>query len=226
MVTRFLPSILKKRRFSLGESRLLRIGESSWRHSMLARYDPPPYQDLQFESKTCPSYEEDEPEQLPKYSCTIQKSGYVTIKHEYISREVKPRTRSWRKHYVDLRGTLIRIYRSGLVDCKGTSPTYEFSMQNVLVRFATNYYKRRNVLRITFSDGQQFLFQLADKDACIAWIESLQAAANISLVLDDWKMPQFITLPPQRRRMLYGCYADMARHLQQTFANDSTQFIV
>jgi len=175
---------------------------------------------------TPPLYEESELEQLPKYSCTIQKSGYVTIKHEYISRDVRPRTRTWRKHYVDLRGTLIRIYRSGLGDCKGTSPTYEFSMQNVLVRFATNYYKRRNVLRITFSDGQQFLFQLADKEECIAWIESLQAAANISLVLDEWKMPQFITLPPQRRRMLYGCYADMARHLQQTFANDSTQFIV
>ena len=208
----------------------MRTRESSWRHSMPARCDPPPYQDLHFDSKTCqytpPLYEESEPEPLPKYSCTVQKSGYVMIKHEYISRDVKPRTRTWKKHYVDLRGTFIRIYRNGLVDCKGTSAAHELSMQNVLVRFATNYYKRRNVLRITFSDGQQFLFQLADKEECIAWIESLQAAANISLVLDEWKMPQFITLPPQRRRLLYGCYADMARNLQQTFANDSTQFIV
>jgi len=204
--------------------------DPTWRSSMpvfsqsvqdVDTISPPSYKDAMLTKILTPKpldYDEIGKEELPSYTCTVQRVGYVLRKCERTSHNSKARDRAWRRNYLYLWGTLLRIYKSEPVDVKRISPSYELSMRNARVTLATDYTKRRHVLRVTFdTTGHQFLFQAAGRDDCIGWIEHLQSAANISPTIDELEMPLFITLTTRRRRMMFGTgyFADMARDLQQ-----------
>jgi len=55
-------------------------------------------------------------EELPPYSCTVHKAGYVFKKNEFVSKGMKARDRSWKQQYIYLWGTFLRIYKSEPVD--------------------------------------------------------------------------------------------------------------
>lgn len=188
------------------------------RHSVLKHpHDPPSYYDsverLRGMKPIYSDQEEEDQEKLPSYSCTVEKKGYIVKKNELTSHR-RANDRSWKKHYIHLCGTLIKVYKSEPADIKYATPLQEFSMDNANISLATNYSKRRNVIRIKFSNGYQCLIQTSNRDECMKWVESLQTAVNISSTIDDRKMPQFVTAPNRRRRS-YGYYAEMARELQQ-----------
>ncbi|KAG8812225.1 hypothetical protein FRC17_002134 [Serendipita sp. 399] len=75
----------------------------------------------------------------------------------------------------------------------------QYTLQNAESGLATDYVKRRNVIRLRL-EGEQFLMQLANVEEVVSWIEGFQAAANIALELDTRLMPKGPIYPRRRRR--------------------------
>jgi hypothetical protein len=178
------------------------IRDSTWRLSVpVTNNELPPYY------SNLPSYhdivdkEHIYDEELPPYSCSVHKAGYISKKNEFSSKGYRSRDRSWKKMYLYLWGTLLRVYKSEPIDINRVSPTHEYSMLNVQIGLAKDYSKRNNVIRVRVSTGSQFLIQVQDHKECVEWIEKLQSSANISTTIDEREMPMFITLPMRRRRI-------------------------
>lgn len=76
---------------------------------------------------------------------------------------------------------------------------HQYSLQGAESGLATDYLKRRNVIRVRL-DGAQFLMQLPSVEDVVEWIEGLQAATNIALDLDERPMPKGPMYPRRRRR--------------------------
>ncbi|KAG6830910.1 hypothetical protein H0H87_006833 [Tephrocybe sp. NHM501043] len=74
-----------------------------------------------------------------------------------------------------------------------------YTMQNAESGLGNDYIKRKNVIRVR-SEGEQFLLQAKDVEDVVAWIEVLQASANIALDLDERLMPKGPIFPRRRRR--------------------------
>jgi len=142
----------------------------------------------------------EEHEELPPYSCSVHKSGYIFKKNEFSSKGLRSKDRSWKRQYLYLWGTFLRIYKSEPVDINRVAPIREFGMQNVQIGLAKDYAKKSNVIRLRISNGHQFLIQGQDHGECLSWIEKLQSSVNVSTTLDEREMPMFITLPMRRRR--------------------------
>lgn len=145
--------------------------------------------------------EEEGKEELPAYSCTVHKMGYVNIKREFDAPDIKSKWRAWRKLYVELRGTLLKIYRAApsstmkhkltIVDNRRWSlksiplyyyyhnyyytPIYTISLAGAEASRAFDYSRRPNVLRLTTPHGPQLLMRLSTHMDMISWIEHLQS---------------------------------------------------
>ncbi|CAL1699624.1 unnamed protein product [Somion occarium] len=74
-----------------------------------------------------------------------------------------------------------------------------YTLQHAESGLASDYTKRRNVIRIRM-EGEQFLLQARDVASVIDWIEAIQAATNIALDLDERPMPKGPLFPRRRRR--------------------------
>lgn len=74
-----------------------------------------------------------------------------------------------------------------------------YSLQNAETGLASDYLKRKNVIRVR-ADGEQFLIQADNVLMAIDWIETFQAGANVALDLDTRPMPKVPALPRRRRR--------------------------
>ncbi|SAL99513.1 hypothetical protein [Absidia glauca] len=55
--------------------------------------------------------EEEGCEELPGYRCTVYKMGHVWVKREMDGPATKSRSRTWRKMYIELWGTVLRFYQ-------------------------------------------------------------------------------------------------------------------
>ena len=77
----------------------------------------------------------------------------------------------------------------------------EYTLQNAESGLASDYVKRRNVIRLRM-EGEQFLVQASDVGSVVDWIEGFQAAANISLDLDERPMPRGPLFP---RSVEFSC---------------------
>ncbi|KAM5537614.1 hypothetical protein V8D89_008692 [Ganoderma adspersum] len=75
----------------------------------------------------------------------------------------------------------------------------QYSLQNAESGLASDYQKRKNVIRVRM-EGQQFLLQAKDVAAVIDWIEGIQMGTNVALDLDDRPMPRGPIFPRRRRR--------------------------
>jgi len=74
-----------------------------------------------------------------------------------------------------------------------------YTLQNAESGLASDYLKRKNVIRVRM-EGEQFLLQARDVAEVIIWIEGIQAATDIALDLDDRPMPKGPMFPRRRRR--------------------------
>ncbi|KAG1048032.1 hypothetical protein G6F46_010166 [Rhizopus delemar] len=182
---------------------------------------PPPHYEPESRKERCQSMmiiprEEEGREELPAYSCTVFKMGYVNMKKEFDAPNIRTRWRHWRKLYLELWGTILRIYRTAPPKHDTIpnyypswpfgvpyhyyhkyyhTPIFTLSLAGAEASRAFDYLKRPNVLRLTTQQGPQLLLRLSSHVEMISWIEHLQAAINISLDLEDRPMPKFITLP-------------------------------
>ncbi|EJC97718.1 uncharacterized protein FOMMEDRAFT_98357 [Fomitiporia mediterranea MF3/22] len=64
-----------------------------------------------------------------------------------------------------------------------------YSLQRAESGLASDYMKRKNVVRVRM-EGEQFLLQCKDVAGVVEWIEGFQAATNIALDLDERPMPK------------------------------------
>ncbi|KAL6299239.1 hypothetical protein BKA93DRAFT_904906 [Sparassis latifolia] len=74
-----------------------------------------------------------------------------------------------------------------------------FTLQHAESGLASDYTKRKNVIRVRL-EGEQSLLQAQDIASVIEWIEGIQAATNIALDLDERPMPRGPMFPRRRRR--------------------------
>ncbi|KAG2195664.1 hypothetical protein INT47_002903 [Mucor saturninus] len=162
--------------------------------------------------------EEEGKEELPAYSCTVFKMGYVHVKKEFDTPGVKSRYRGWRKLYVELWGTVLRVYRTAPTETSCTidynnyyrwplrtpysyyhryyyTPILTLSLAGAEASRALDYFRRPNALRLTTPQGPQLLLRMNTHVEMISWVEHLQAGINISLDLELRPMPKFITIP-------------------------------
>ncbi|KAI0760409.1 hypothetical protein C8Q74DRAFT_1208137 [Fomes fomentarius] len=75
----------------------------------------------------------------------------------------------------------------------------QYSLQHAESGLASDYQKRKNVIRVRV-EGEQFLLQAKDVAAVIDWIEGIQMGTNIALDLDERSMPRGPIFPRRRRR--------------------------
>ncbi|KAL4245487.1 hypothetical protein ABKN59_009433 [Abortiporus biennis] len=74
-----------------------------------------------------------------------------------------------------------------------------YTLQNAESGLASDYVKRKNVIRLRL-EGEQFLLQARDVANVIEWIEGIQSATNVALDLDERPMPKGPLFPRRRRR--------------------------
>jgi len=106
-----------------------------------------------------------------------------------------------------------------------------FSSPNALVRHYTlqrsesglgsDYYKRRNVIRVR-CEGEQFLLQAENVMQVVDWIEALQAGTNVALDLDERPMTRPPPFPRRRRRRRRPADAPTPGAPGTANANDTT----
>lgn len=142
-------------------------------------------------------------ETLPNYSCSVFFSAIVYHKLECVYPGLPAKKREWIKVYTILFGTVMRIY---LIQPDGSlsinfsldTPYREYTLQYAEAGIATDYVKKKYVLRVR-AEGEQFLMQCANEEEKDAWVEAIQAGSSIALALEDRNMPKHITLPRRRR---------------------------
>lgn len=82
------------------------------------RIDPPLYQidddfNIQYRDGQLPTAREDEGrEALPSYTCDVHIEGYVPRKMEFVKPGVQAKDRRWKRQYVILHGTSVKVYKS------------------------------------------------------------------------------------------------------------------
>ena len=142
-------------------------------------------------------------ETLPDYSCSVFRSAIIYHKLECVYPGLPAKKREWIKVYSILFGTVMRIY---LIQPDGSlsinfsldNPYREYTLQYAEAGIATDYVKKKYVLRVR-AEGEQFLMQCAKEEERDAWVEAIQAGSSIALALEDRNMPRHITLPRRRR---------------------------
>ncbi|CAO3613882.1 unnamed protein product [Cunninghamella echinulata] len=104
--------------------------------------------------------------------------------------------RGWKKCKVHLHGTLLDFMAS-----HNDKIMKRFSLQETEVGWAVDLGQKNALVRIYFNrTGEQYLMRLKKLSDMVKWIDSIQAAINISMDLDKQKMPHFITLARTRYR--------------------------
>ncbi|EUC66791.1 PH domain protein [Rhizoctonia solani AG-3 Rhs1AP] len=75
----------------------------------------------------------------------------------------------------------------------------QYTLQRAESGLGSDYYKRRNVIRVR-CEGEQFLLQAENVMQVVDWIECLQAGTNAALDLDERPMTKPPPFPRRRRR--------------------------
>ncbi|KAK4512974.1 Oxysterol-binding protein 3 [Mucor velutinosus] len=150
-------------------------------------------------------------ETLPRYSCSVQKMGKASAKIEFDLPGVRPRRRPWRDVYMELQGTVLKVYEAkdnsyalgGYHYLPTMAPYYQqsvrytplvnLSLSNAKVEAATDYKKKPNVFRITTENGPQVLFHVQTCAASLLWTEKISSGINIAVDLEYQQMPKFNT---------------------------------
>ena len=142
-------------------------------------------------------------EVLPEYSCSVFRSAILHYKLECVYPGLAAKKREWIKVYAVLFGTVMRLYSihpDGTLSINFSldRPFRDYTLQYAEAGIATDYLKKRYVLRVR-AEGEQFLMQCSSEEDRDNWVETIQSGSSIALALEDRNMPKIITLPRRRR---------------------------
>lgn len=151
-------------------------------------------------------------EQLPSYSANIELCNVFLRKSEYYNVTTRTFDRKWHRVMANLTGTKLEIFSA-------TRPFYRhlpshpdlpyhvkrgallktYSLQHAEVGLATDYLKRKFVLRLRV-EAEQFLLSCTEIETLIQWMEKLTWAVGLALELEEREEVKETTLPRNRRR--------------------------
>ncbi|KAI7154813.1 hypothetical protein KC349_g7419 [Hortaea werneckii] len=121
----------------------------------------------------------------PRYSNELNGAAHFLLKPELADPKSPWPHRRWCKVALCLQGTQISIRRaSGFLLCQRP-----LSLQGADAGLAPDYSKRPYVFRLR-AEGFQFLLAAADGLSALHWIDKLNAAATVSLDLDEREEPR------------------------------------
>uniref|UniRef100_A0A1A9URJ1 Spectrin beta chain n=1 Tax=Glossina austeni TaxID=7395 RepID=A0A1A9URJ1_GLOAU len=115
--------------------------------------------------------------------------GYLTRKHEWESTTKKASNRSWDKVYTVARGGRLSFFK----DQKGyksnpeltfrSEPVYD--LQGAAVEVASDYTKKKHVLRVKLLNGGEFLLQAHDDNEMSQWVAALKIQSDSAAVAES-----------------------------------------
>ncbi|KFY80641.1 hypothetical protein V499_00532 [Pseudogymnoascus sp. VKM F-103] len=158
-------------------------------------------------------------ETLPPYTCDLTLTAHFMRKSELEGPHLgepsefsnplrRAPVRTWHRVQVTLRGTSLTIApapRLSLKRSKPLAPPRSYSLQHAEAGIASDYLKRRYVIRIRV-EADQLLLASDDAPTHIAWLEALAAAIDLAPALDERSLPEDASLPRPRRRGLRDRY--------------------
>lgn len=166
--------------------------------------EPPEYKHL---APILPRYpilprEEEGCEQLPDYCPSILKDGIMFKKLELNSPFTAASSRTWNQVWMELNNTQLNFYEVKSHNNtlkRGNKLVKSYTLQYGDVGLANDYLKKANVIRVRL-EGEQFLLECTSQEECIVWINVLQMAMDLSLPLEDRRIPKYRSIPRRGRR--------------------------
>lgn len=112
----------------------------------------------------------------------VQCEGLLGRKHEWESTTKKASSRSWDKMYVVLQGNLLYFYKDQRHYKQEPENYYRnespIDLRGGTAQVATDYTKKKHVLRLKLANGADYLFQAKDDDEMNLWLQKLQSAVG------------------------------------------------
>jgi len=102
---------------------------------------------------------------------------YLDRKQQNTSGGKRATLRSWKTYYTVLSGQILCFFKdpNDFKESKAASPP--ILIHHAIVEKATDYTKKKNVIRLVTQDGSEFLFEAASKEKCDVWTEKLLSIA-------------------------------------------------
>ena len=102
---------------------------------------------------------------------------YLDRKQQNTSGGKRATLRSWKTYYTVLSGQILCFFKdpNDFKESKAASPP--ILIHHAIVERATDYTKKKNVIRLVTQDGSEFLFEAASREKCDVWTEKLLSSA-------------------------------------------------
>ncbi|KAI8116109.1 Spectrin beta chain [Lucilia cuprina] len=115
--------------------------------------------------------------------------GYLTRKHEWESTTKKASNRSWDKVYTVARSGHLSFFKEQKGYKSNPELTFRgepvYDLQKASVEVASDYTKKKHVLRIKLSNGGEFLLQAHDDNEMSQWVAALKAQCDSAAVAES-----------------------------------------
>ncbi|XP_060114613.1 spectrin beta chain, non-erythrocytic 4 [Heteronotia binoei] len=137
-------------------------------------------------SRSAPAQSSAPPPPPPTH--TAQQEGYLLRKHELEGPNKKASNRSWINLYCVLSKGELGFYKDSKGRDSGSTHGNEplLSLLNATSEVASDYKKKKNVLKIKMQDGGEFLLQAKEEEEMKAWLEALSTAISEHTEIARW----------------------------------------
>ncbi|XP_063801220.1 spectrin beta chain, non-erythrocytic 2 isoform X2 [Pseudophryne corroboree] len=144
---------------------------------------PPPSPQLQPRPTFSPMSFQTLPLNIPEHLASEQMEGMLHRKHEMESHLKKAANRSWQNVYCVLKKGSLGFYKDAKSASSGIPYHGEVPVQlaGAQCSVAHEYKKRKNVFKLSLSDGKEFLFQAKDEAEMSSWMRVINASLPSSL---------------------------------------------
>eukprot|EP00795_Rhopilema_esculentum_P013447 gene13447-4319_t len=107
----------------------------------------------------------------------IKMTGYLARKHTMEGSHKKASQRTWKQYFVSLRDNELKFHREENDFKNGIEPVQVFDTIDSRCEVASDYHKKKNVFRIKFASGQEYLLQAKAADELSLWIQHIRGSA-------------------------------------------------
>ncbi|UYV61076.1 SPTBN5 [Cordylochernes scorpioides] len=131
--------------------------------------------------KRTPSFNTRHPRQpVPSALPPVEIEGFLERKQELQNGGKRATVRSWKTYYTVLCGQLLCFFKDKATFIEKQALAPPVSLRHAICAKATDYTKRKHVIRVQLSDGAKFLFAGPDAETMQDWLEKLSFHADLS----------------------------------------------
>eukprot|EP00794_Sanderia_malayensis_P017794 gene17794-19571_t len=107
----------------------------------------------------------------------VQISGLLQKKHTMETSHKKASQRTWKQYFASLRGSELLFHKDENDFKRGAEPVQVFDTIDSRCEVASDYHKKKNVLRIRLLNGGEYLLQAKALDELSLWIQYIRGSA-------------------------------------------------